>query len=64
MRDNLLAGLAGFEPAYAGVKVLCLTAWRQPYIQGTERFVALPLSNLACYGGWSWIRTNDTQFLV
>ena len=22
------AGLAGFEPANAGVKVLCLTAWR------------------------------------
>ena len=63
MRDNLLAGLAGFEPANAGVKVLCLTAWRQPNIQGTERFVALPLSNLA-YGGWSWIRTNDIQFLV
>lgn len=23
-------GLAGFEPSYTGVKVLCLTAWRQP----------------------------------
>ena len=26
------AGLAGFEPANAGIKTLCLTAWRQPYI--------------------------------
>ena len=25
-----LVGLAGFEPAYAGVKVPCLTAWRYP----------------------------------
>ena len=26
----LLAGMAGFEPTTAGVKVLCLTAWRHP----------------------------------
>lgn len=26
----LVAGLAGFEPAHDGVKVRCLTAWRQP----------------------------------
>ena len=25
-----MAGVAGFEPAHAGVKVLCLTAWRYP----------------------------------
>lgn len=25
---TLLAGLAGFEPANVGVKVLCLTPWR------------------------------------
>ena len=25
-----LTGIAGFEPANAGVKVLCLTAWRYP----------------------------------
>ena len=24
-------GLAGFEPTNVAVKVLCLTAWRQPY---------------------------------
>ena len=28
----MLAGPAGFEPANAGVKVLCLTAWRRPYL--------------------------------
>ena len=27
-----LAGTAGFEPASAGVKVPCLTAWRRPNI--------------------------------
>jgi hypothetical protein len=27
-----LAGTAGFEPANAGVKVRCLTAWRRPNI--------------------------------
>ena len=29
--DTGRAGLAGFEPTDAGVKVLCLTAWRQPW---------------------------------
>ena len=28
---GFFAGPAGFEPASAGVKVLCLTAWRYPY---------------------------------
>ena len=27
---DFLVGLAGFEPTDAGVKVPCLTAWRQP----------------------------------
>ena len=27
-----VAGAAGFEPAYAGVKVLCLTAWLYPNV--------------------------------
>ena len=26
----ILAGVAGFEPTNAGVKVPCLTAWRYP----------------------------------
>ena len=29
---RFLAGVAGFEPTNAGVKVLCLTAWRHPNI--------------------------------
>ena len=32
-----VAGVDGFEPSDAGVKVLCLTAWRHPNIkQGTK----------------------------
>ena len=30
LHENILAGLAGFEPANNGVKVQCLTTWRQP----------------------------------
>ena len=30
LHENVLAGLAGFEPANNGVKVQCLTTWRQP----------------------------------
>jgi len=26
-----MAGVLGFEPRYAGIKTLCLTAWRHPY---------------------------------
>ena len=32
----LLAGIAGFEPANARVKVLCLTAWRYPNIRDQD----------------------------
>ena len=28
-----MAGVAGFEPANTGVKVLCLTAWRHPTVK-------------------------------
>ena len=28
--DKILAGVAGFEPTDARVKVLCLTTWRHP----------------------------------
>ena len=31
-RCSPVAGMAGFEPASAGVKVLCLTAWRHPCV--------------------------------
>ena len=36
---NYFTGLEGFEPSGAGIKILCLTAWRQPikpYPQGFE----------------------------
>ena len=31
---RFLAGVAGFEPTRARVKVLCLTAWRHPNVCG------------------------------
>lgn len=37
-----MAGVAGFEPANAGVKVLCLSAWLHPYIGGP--FKVLPIT--------------------
>ena len=27
---EILAGVAGFEPTNAGIKIRCLTAWRHP----------------------------------
>ena len=45
-----VVGLAGFEPTHAGVKVPCLTAWRQPslFIEKSELFrVRFP-----CNVGW------------
>ena len=45
-----VVGLAGFEPTDAGVKVPCLTAWRQPslFIEKSELFrVRFP-----CNVGW------------
>ena len=32
-----MAGMAGFEPTTAGVKVLCLTAWRHPIVKPPAR---------------------------
>ena len=29
-----MVGLEGFEPSHDGVKVRCLTAWRQPITYG------------------------------
>ena len=34
-----MAGVVGFEPANAGVKVLCLTIWRYPYEIRNERII-------------------------
>ena len=42
-----MAGVAGFEPTSARVKVSCLTAWRHP--------------NIKLFGVNSGIRTHDLQ---
>ena len=34
---SVLAGIAGFEPTSDGVKVRCLTAWRQLIIKNKNR---------------------------
>ena len=35
-----VAGSAGFEPANAGTKTQCLTAWRRPTIARTMTIIA------------------------
>ena len=35
--EILVAGVAGFEPTNAGIKIPCLTAWRHPNIETLER---------------------------
>ena len=35
-----LAGTAGFEPANAGTKTQCLTAWRRPTIARTMTIIS------------------------
>ena len=42
-----LAGVAGFEPAYLGVKDRCLTAWRYPYRVKAKRVIVW----LSVWGG-------------
>ena len=47
-----LAGMAGFEPTDARVKVWCLTAWRHPNIEATRnwrRWPIRPLRPLECW---------------
>ena len=58
------AGVGGFEPPYAGVKVLCLTAWRYPniarHIVWTENFyrVYFFLMDLLNMSKGSWRDSN------
>ena len=43
-----LAGVLGFEPRYAGIKTLCLTAWRHPnYIIATWEVFCRDLNGLS-----------------
>ena len=54
-RGGNLAGVAGFEPASAGVKVPCLAAWRYPNmgkkdgVNGGVRTHDIQSHNLALY---------------
>ena len=43
-----MAGVLGFEPRYAGIKTLCLTAWRHPnYIIATWEVFCRDLHGLS-----------------
>ena len=59
---KLEAELEGFEPSNAGVKVLCLTAWRQPIIvhllaaNAPKQMYRLRTGQLRANGG---IQTRD-----
>ena len=59
-----MAGMAGLEPANAGVKVPCLTTWLHPNRTGSkaggpER--TLRPSALRAYGVGDGTRTRDTR---
>ena len=41
-----MAGVLGFEPRYAEIKTLCLTAWRHPY--NVDSQLSLQAKNLSC----------------
>ena len=55
--SGFLAGVAGFEPTNAAVKVLCLTAWRHPNIQ----FRKCHGFTRGIFGVGDGIRTHDLQ---
>ena len=40
-----MAGVAGFEPAHAGIKTRCLTAWRHPNF--CRMWISSPTSRVA-----------------
>ena len=42
-----MAGVLGFEPRYAEIKTLCLTAWRHPY--NVDSQLSLQAKNLAVH---------------
>jgi hypothetical protein len=41
-----MAGAAGFEPAHAGTKNRCLTAWRRPKKQNYINHISFPDARL------------------
>ena len=59
-----MAGMAGLEPANAGVKVPCLTAWLHPSIEGEtgeEQGTENNLNPLSINGVGKGTRTLDTR---
>ena len=59
-----MAGMAGLEPANAGVKVPCLTTWLHPNIAGSKakgRSGRSGPSALSLYGVDDGTRTRDTR---
>ena len=60
-----MAGVAGLEPANAGVKVPCLTTWLHPSIAGSKKGKARSgrsgPSALRLYGVGDGTRTRDTR---
>ena len=58
MAGERLAGLAGFEPANARVKVWCLTPWLQPNRETTAMKAIAAVKN---YGVDNEIRTHGLQ---
>ena len=49
--SRFLAGVAGFEPTNAAVKVLCLTAWRHPNIKFLTKFYGTLARTVKLWGG-------------
>ena len=58
--------LEGFEPSNAGVKVLCLTAWRQPNsnLSGIVNYLATIVKNILKelqFGKWKRVRPSSNK---
>ena len=54
-----MAGLPGFEPGNAGIKIQCLTAWRQPYCEKpSSGYFAVTLQ---CFDFKGWQGCQDSN---
>ena len=62
-RTDDLAGMAGLEPANAGVKVPCLTTWLHPNVEvkGRKRPEPTLRPFATSYGVGNGARTHDTR---
>ena len=63
-----MAGVEGFEPSNAGVKVLCLTAWLHPSIGDKDYslslFIALIANTIAVINATFINTMNPTSIIV